>query len=67
MPPALGDPARLGAIADADADEVLGGVADPEIGPRRRGAKGQQGRDHSRGRDGATAAQAGGKDHFQTS
>src|SRR5690606_11344084 len=37
MPPALGDPACLCAITDADADEVLGGIADAKIGQRRRG------------------------------
>src|SRR5690606_4053761 len=37
VPPAFGHPASLRPVADSDADEVLRGVAHPEIGPRFRG------------------------------
>ena len=37
MPPAFGDPAGLGTVADGDADEILRGVADTEVRERRIG------------------------------
>src|SRR5690606_37313197 len=46
VPPALGNPAGLGAIADRHADQILGGVAYAEIGAcrRRRGQPEQPGK-----------------------
>jgi hypothetical protein len=43
VPPAFGDPARFGAVADADADQALGGVADAEIRTGGRGGQSQAG------------------------